>query len=371
MSQKSLGIACGVLLAFAMVVVTRPARADDFDQASQLTFSVPVQLPGNTVLPAGTYWFVLGDPAFAPNIVQIFNGDRTQLITTLMTIPTIRNHRSEDDVLKLAEQSKNRPDALMDWYYNDRLTGHQFIYPKRMEDRLSEDPQITVVASNVPEKSPGELEEESVYIPQQKPKYRARLLNAEDVMQAALNTPDGIPRALLDRARAVVVIPSTVNAALLVGGNYGKGVIVCRTGPDYSGAWGAPAFYNISGGTVGLQAEGETTNYVLLVMNPFTVDKLVHGDVKLGVDATVAAGPVGRKLDVYTAGTDILTYSRTQGLFSGVSLNDSMLQPDSTANARMYGQNAAEIVGQPSADSPNAGQPLDALLNQSSPELVS
>lgn len=151
MSRKSLGICCGVLLTLGLVALAPAARADEFDQATQFTFSQAIQLPGNRVLPAGTYWFVLQNPISAPNVVQVFDVNRTNLLATVMTDPTIRYQRSDDGVVTLAEQGKQRPDALLDWYYPDRVTGHEFVYSTRMANKLDEEPHVTIMAKTVPE----------------------------------------------------------------------------------------------------------------------------------------------------------------------------------------------------------------------------
>lgn len=360
MTQKVLGIGCGVLLAFGMAVIPQAARADQFDQATQLNFSKPIQIPYNQVLPAGTYWFVLGEPSLTSNIVEIYNADRTKLIATMATIPTVRTDRTNDDVVKLARQSTNRPDALLDWFYADRVTGHQFVYSPRREDQLNEDPKVTVVAQNAPQQS---------FERATKAKYAMRLHNADHVMQAVLNSPGGIPSGLLSQARAIVVIPSAFNAALLVGDTYGRGVMLCRTGTGFTGPFGAPAFYALNGGSLGLQAGGESTNYVFLIMNRKTVHQLLDGQLKLGVDASVAAGPVGDNLVSYAPRGDVLTYSRTRGVFAGVSLDGATLRPDHRADAKVYDERAAAIVREPATDSPKAARPLVALLDHSSPAL--
>ena len=129
-------------------------------------------------------------------------------------------------------------------------------------------------------------------------KEENRIANSSAVIAEILNVPDNIPRDLLDKARCVVVMPSVLKAAFIVGGDYGRGTMVCRTGKDFSGAWGAPAMYALEGGSVGLQIGGEATDFVFLVMNDRGVDSLLRSKVKLGADATIAAGPVGRTADL-------------------------------------------------------------------------
>src|SRR5437868_5524285 len=170
---------------------------------------------------------------------------------------------------------------------------------------------------------------------------RDRLENAGKVMQEILHVPDDIPQDLLDKARCVVVMPSVLKAAFVVGGSYGRGTMVCRTRHDFSGPWGAPAMYALEGGSIGLQIGGEATDFVLLVMNDRGADSLLHSKVKLGADASVAAGPVGRTAaadtDAYMR-SEILSYSRARGVFAGISLEGSTLRPDNDANRNLYGR---------------------------------
>jgi lipid-binding SYLF domain-containing protein len=200
-----------------------------------------------------------------------------------------------------------------------------------------------------------------------------RLQNAGKVMQEILNVPDDIPQDLLDKARCVVVMPSVLKAALVVGGSYGRGTMVCRTGKDFTGAWGAPAMYALEGGSVGLQIGGEATDFVFLVMNDRGAGSLLHTKVKLGADASIAAGPKGRSAaadtDVYMR-AEILSYSRARGAFAGVSLEGSTLRPDNDANHRLYGNtaNAAAIITGADVNAPSAASDLIAALQKSSPQ---
>src|SRR5437868_1848100 len=176
-----------------------------------------------------------------------------------------------------------------------------------------------------------------------------RLENAGTVMREILKVPDDIPQDLLDKARCVVVMPSVLKAAFVVGGSYGRGTMVCRTRHDFSGPWGAPAMYALEGGSVGLQIGGEATDFVLLVMNDRGADSLLRSKVKLGADASVAAGPVGRTAaadtDAYMR-SEILSYSRARGVFAGISLEGSTLRPDNDGNRNLYGHavTAAQII---------------------------
>jgi lipid-binding SYLF domain-containing protein len=201
-----------------------------------------------------------------------------------------------------------------------------------------------------------------------------RLENAGTVIEEILNVPDDIPQDLLDKARCVVVMPSVLKAAFIVGGSYGRGTMVCRTGKDFTGPWGAPAMYALEGGSVGLQIGGEATDFVILVMNNRGMDSLLHSKVKLGADATVAAGPKGRTASADTDAymrAEMLSYSRARGVFAGISLEGSTLRPDNEANHRLYGKDAsaATIVLESKVEAPAAGAKLVHRLQKASPQL--
>jgi SH3 domain-containing YSC84-like protein 1 len=202
----------------------------------------------------------------------------------------------------------------------------------------------------------------------------SRLQNAGDVMQDVLQIPDNIPPDLLNKTRCVIVIPSALKAAFILGASYGRGTMVCRTNNDFTGPWGAPAMYALEGGSLGLQIGGEATDLVLLVVNNRGVDSLLHSKVKLGGDISVAAGPKGRSADADTDAymrSEILAYSRARGVFAGISLEGSTLRPDNGANRALYGReiSAAEIVRQSSVTTPEAGRTLNATLEKASPQL--
>src|ERR1700676_4047847 len=200
-----------------------------------------------------------------------------------------------------------------------------------------------------------------------------RLQNAGAVMQEILNVPDDIPQDLLDKARCVIVMPSVVKAAFIVGGSYGRGVMVCRTGKDFTGPWGAPAMYALEGASVGFQIGGEATDFVFLVINNRGVESLLHSKVKLGADASAAAGPKGRTASADTDAylrSEILTYSRARGAFAGVSLEGSTLRPDDDANRDLYGKesNAEDIVLKGVVAPPPSAKQLLGTLNAKSPK---
>jgi len=200
-----------------------------------------------------------------------------------------------------------------------------------------------------------------------------RLRNADTVMKEILNVPDNIPQELLDKARCVIVMPSVLKAAIVVGVSYGRGAMVCRTGNDFTGPWGAPAMYALEGGSVGLQIGGEATDFVLLVMNDRGADSLLHSKVKLGADASVAAGPLGRTAaadtDAYMR-SEILSYSRARGVFAGISLEGSTLRPDHDANRNLYGRSitASQIIKESEVQAPAVAIDLISQLQKSSPK---
>jgi len=199
-----------------------------------------------------------------------------------------------------------------------------------------------------------------------------RLQNAGKVMQEILHVPDDIPQDLLDKARCVVVMPSVLKAAVVVGGSYGRGTMVCRSGKDFSGPWSAPAMYALEGGSFGLQIGGEATDFVFLLMNDRAATSLLKSKVRLGADASAAAGPKGRSASADTDAymrAEILSYSRARGVFAGISLEGSTLRPDGRANRKLYGKptNATEILAE--SDAPSAADDLIAALQQASPQL--
>jgi len=201
-----------------------------------------------------------------------------------------------------------------------------------------------------------------------------RLENAGTVIDEILNVPDNIPQDLLDKARCVVVLPSVVKAAFIVGGSYGRGVMVCRTGEHFRGPWGAPAMYALEGGSIGFQIGGQATDFVILVMNDRGASSLLKSKVKLGADAAVAAGPKGRDAQANTDAylrAEMLSYSRSRGVFAGISLEGSTLRPDNDANRKLYGKDAsaAEIITESKVEAPEAGRKLILRLQKASPTL--
>ena len=203
-----------------------------------------------------------------------------------------------------------------------------------------------------------------------------RLGNCSRVLKEILNIPDGIPQGLLDKAECLIAFPSVKKFALGFGVSYGKGAMVCRSGEDFKGPWGPPAMYRLEGASIGFQLGGSATDFLLLVMNDKGADSLLRSKVKLGADAIVAAGPKGRASEAATdayMGAEILSYSRSKGLFAGVSLKGSTLRQDSGANEDLYGQkiSAREIVLEQKVSVPSAGKSLVDLLQENSPENLS
>jgi len=201
-----------------------------------------------------------------------------------------------------------------------------------------------------------------------------RLENAGTVIDEILTVPDNIPQDLLDKARCVVVLPSVLKAAFVVGGSYGRGVMVCRTGEHFRGPWGAPAMYALEGGSVGFQIGGQATDFVILVMNDRGASSLLKSKVKLGADAAIAAGPKGRDASANTDASlraEMLSYSRSRGVFAGVSLEGSTLRPDGDANRKLYGKDAsaAEIITESKVEAPEAARHLISRLQKASPTL--
>jgi SH3 domain-containing YSC84-like protein 1 len=205
-------------------------------------------------------------------------------------------------------------------------------------------------------------------------KENDRIQNAGTVVKEILDVPEDIPQDLLDKARCVIVFPSVLKAAFVVGGSYGRGVMVCRTHKDLTGPWGAPAMMALEGGSIGLQIGGEATDFVILVMNNRGVDGLLHSKVKLGADASIAAGPKGRDAQADTDATmraEMLSYSRSRGAFAGISLEGSTLRPDNDANHRLYGKDtsAPEIIAESKVRAPVSAHALIARLQKASPHL--
>jgi len=203
-------------------------------------------------------------------------------------------------------------------------------------------------------------------------KESGRVENAGKVMQEILNAPDSIPQSVLDKAECVVVLPSVVKFAIGIGGSYGRGLMTCRGGSDFHGPWGAPTMMALEGGSAGLQLGGNATDFVLLIMSPRSATSILSSKVKLGGDATAAAGPVGRTASAETDVTmraEVLSYSRARGLFAGISLAGSTLRPDKGANKNLYGKevSAKAIVFDKAEPTPDSAKQLLATLQKASP----
>jgi SH3 domain-containing YSC84-like protein 1 len=206
-------------------------------------------------------------------------------------------------------------------------------------------------------------------------KEEDRLRTCATVLKEIINIPDDIPKDLLDKAECVMVFPSVKKVAVGVGGSYGRGAMTCRTGEDFKGPWSAPTLMALEGGSIGFQLGGEATDFVLLVMNDRGATSVLGSKVKLGADASAAAGPKGRTAGASTdvvMQAEMLTYSRSRGLFAGVSLEGSTLRPDSDANTQVYGMQMSprELV-KGGVAIPSAAKPMVDLLNQRSPQNLS
>src|SRR5271154_949075 len=206
-----------------------------------------------------------------------------------------------------------------------------------------------------------------------KEKDEDRLKNAGAVLSEILNVPDDIPQGLLDKADCVVVFPSVLKAAFIVGASYGRGAMTCRRGGNFNGPWGAPSMMALEGGSVGFQIGGQATDFVLLVMNDRGANGILSSKVKLGGDASVAAGPVGRDASAETdlsMRAEILSYSRARGVFAGISLEGSTIRPDNDANVRIYGEkiSAKDIVLAHDTAVPPSAERLIATLNARTPK---
>jgi lipid-binding SYLF domain-containing protein len=207
-------------------------------------------------------------------------------------------------------------------------------------------------------------------------KEQDRVENAGKVMGEILDAPDSIPKNVLDKADCVVVLPSVLKFAIGIGGSYGRGVMTCRSGKSFHGKWGAPTMMALEGGSVGLQLGGQATDFVLLLMNRRAASSILTSKVKLGGDASAAAGPVGRNASAETDVTmraEVLSYSRARGLFAGISLAGSTLRPDNDANKKLYGKamSAREIALNGAVAAPPSAEKLLATLQKASPKNLS
>lgn len=203
-------------------------------------------------------------------------------------------------------------------------------------------------------------------------KEQDRLKESATVLKEILDMPDGIPKQLLNKAECVVIFPSVKKFAIGIGGSYGRGVITCRSGQNFTGRWSAPAMFALEGGNIGFQLGGQATDFVLLVMNEKGANSIMSSKVKLGADAAAAAGPKGRDAAAATdvvMNAEILSYSRSKGLFAGISLEGSTLRSDGGANKNLYGKelSAKAIVREAKVRAPAAASALLTLLNAKSP----
>ena len=207
-------------------------------------------------------------------------------------------------------------------------------------------------------------------------KEQERVKESGNVMKELLDSPSGVPISVLNKAECVIVLPSVKKAGFLVAGSYGRGVMTCRGGEDFNGPWSAPTMMQSSGGSFGLQAGGQATDFVVLVMNDKGARALMKGKAKLGADASIAAGPVGREAEAATnaaMSAEMLSYSRAQGVFAGVSLSGTSLGPDGGANEKLYGKKveATQIINGGAGAAPESAKQLLAVLTAKSPSNAS
>jgi len=204
-------------------------------------------------------------------------------------------------------------------------------------------------------------------------KEKERLQNCAKVLQEILDIPDDVPKDVMDKAECVLVLPSVRKSSFLLGGSYGRGAMSCRTGANFDGPWSAPAMYRLVGLSVGFQFGGEATDFVILVMNKKGADAMLKNKIKLGSDASVAAGPKGRTAEAATSGTmeaEMLSYSRSRGIFAGVSLSGSNLQADSSDNQDVYNKKltSTQIIREGAVQPTPEGQQMIDVLAKHSPQ---
>jgi lipid-binding SYLF domain-containing protein len=205
---------------------------------------------------------------------------------------------------------------------------------------------------------------------------RERLSESGQVMKEILDIPDDVPQGLLNKAECVIVLPSVKKVAVGIGGSYGRGVMTCRGGENFDGPWSTPSMMESTGGNVGLQIGGQATDFVILVMNPRGARNMMNSKLKLGVDASVAAGPKGRDASAATTASmqaEMLSYSRSRGVFGGVSLEGATLKPDGGANENLYGKkvSAKDIILTGAVPTPEQASLLLSTLNEHAPRNAS
>jgi lipid-binding SYLF domain-containing protein len=195
-----------------------------------------------------------------------------------------------------------------------------------------------------------------------------RLANSATVLQQILSEDKGLPKNILDKSNCVLIFPSVKKVAIGFGGSYGRGALICRKGDKKDGSWGAPAMYKLDQGSVGFQLGSTATDFVLVVMNEKGAEQILNGKTKLGGNAAAAAGPTGSQANADAIKVDVLTYSRSKGLFAGVSLEGASMDSDDDANKAVSGKDhgAKEIVTG-SVPIPTAAKPLVDVLDKTSP----
>ena len=204
---------------------------------------------------------------------------------------------------------------------------------------------------------------------------QARVKSAGDALDELVTKENGIPTGLLNKSECVIILPSTKKVGFIIAGQYGRGLMSCRTGEKFDGPWSAPIMMKSSGGSVGFQAGGQATDFVILVLNDKGARALMKGKAKLGADASIAAGPVGKEAEAATnaaMSAEMLSYSETNGLFAGVSLSGTSLAPDSGANENLYGKKVtAQQIYAGEVPAPEQAKQMLATLTEKSPKNLS
>ena len=202
-----------------------------------------------------------------------------------------------------------------------------------------------------------------------------RVTESGQALDALTNSENGIPTDLLNKSECIVIIPSVKKGGFIVAAEYGRGLMTCRTGEKFDGPWSAPIMMQTEGGSIGFQAGGESTDLVILVLNDKGARTIMHGKAKLGGDASIAAGPVGRTAEASTnaaMNAEMLSYSRSNGVFGGVDLSGTSLGPDNGANENLYGKKVTgEQIWAGNVKVPDSAKSLLATLQAKSPSNLS
>jgi len=287
-------------------------------------------------------------------LIGVANAGTAALRSSFRGITLVRKHPSDEDKWPFASKPNDVPS-------NRREKG---------EDMLNQHRELTGIALLIAVLC---LSIPSIAIAADDKNEQERVKESGNVMKELLSSSSGVPISVLNKAECVIVLPSVKKVGFIVAGQYGKGVMTCRGGENFDGPWSAPTMMQSAGGSFGLQAGGQATDFVVLVMNDKGARALMNGKAKLGADASVAAGPVGREAEASTnaaMSAQLLSYSRAQGVFAGVSLEGSSLGPDDDANKDLYGKKvtATEIIDGKAGPAPASAKELLAVLTAKSPK---